>query len=63
MNQQLDTHEEGKKVIDSSQSQLMADIEAKKSLDDDLKKRLTDAIKDYKQGFLEQHKKAETVSA
>ncbi len=49
--------------MDSSQSQLMADIEAKKSLDDDLKKRLTDAIKDYKQGFLEQHKKVETVSA
>ena len=49
--------------MDSSQSQLLADIESKKSLDDDLKKRLTQAINEYKQGFLEQHKKAGTVSA
>jgi F-type H+-transporting ATPase subunit alpha len=44
--------------MDSAQSQLLADIEAKKALDDDLKKRLTDAINDYKQGFLAEHKKA-----
>ena len=39
--------------MDSAQpSQLMADIATKKALDDDLKKRLTDAIKDFKGSFL-----------
>jgi F-type H+-transporting ATPase subunit alpha len=38
--------------LDASASQLMADLEAKKALDDDIKKRLTDAIKDYKASFL-----------
>jgi F-type H+/Na+-transporting ATPase subunit alpha len=36
----------------SSQEQLMTDIETKKALDDDIKARLTQAIKDYKQDFL-----------
>jgi F-type H+-transporting ATPase subunit alpha len=44
--------------LDSAQSQLLADIESKKALDDDIKKRLTAAINDYKQGFLAEHKKA-----
>jgi len=36
----------------SSASQVMADIEAKKALDDDLRNRLKDAITTYKQDFL-----------
>jgi F-type H+-transporting ATPase subunit alpha len=38
--------------MDSSASQAMADIEAKKALDDDLRARLKDAITTYKQDFL-----------
>jgi len=38
--------------MDSSASQVMADIEAKKALDDDLRARLKDAITTYKQDFL-----------
>ena len=38
--------------MDSSASQVMADIEAKKALDDDLRNRLKDAISTYKQDFL-----------
>ena len=38
--------------MEGQQSQLLKDIESKKSLDDDIKKRLTDAIKDYKGNFL-----------
>jgi len=30
----------------------MTDIATKKALDDDIKKRLTDAVKDYKASFL-----------
>jgi F-type H+-transporting ATPase subunit alpha len=30
----------------------LSDIATKKALDDDLRKRLTDAIKEYKQDFL-----------
>ena len=41
--------------MQSSASQVMADIEAKKALDDDIKKRLTDAINDYKANFLAEH--------
>ena len=37
--------------LDSAQSQLLTDIGAKKALDDDIKGRLTQAIKEYKQGF------------
>jgi F-type H+-transporting ATPase subunit alpha len=47
--------------MDSAQSQLLADIESKRALDDDIKKRLTDAINEYKQGFLAEHKKAVTA--
>ena len=36
----------------SAQSQILADLESKKSFDDDLKKRLTDAINDFKGSFL-----------
>ena len=38
--------------LDASAGQVMADLESKKALDDDIKKRLTDAIKDYKASFL-----------
>jgi F-type H+-transporting ATPase subunit alpha len=38
--------------MDSAASQVMADIEAKKALDDDLRARLKDAITTYKQDFL-----------
>jgi F-type H+-transporting ATPase subunit alpha len=36
----------------NAQAQVMTDIESKKALDDDIKARLTDAIKQYKQDFL-----------
>jgi F-type H+-transporting ATPase subunit alpha len=38
--------------MDGAASQVLADIESKKSLDDDLKARLKDAITTYKQDFL-----------
>ncbi|HVG25992.1 MAG TPA: F0F1 ATP synthase subunit alpha [Acidobacteriaceae bacterium] len=38
--------------MESTQSQVLADIESKRSLDDDLRKRLTGAINEYKQDFL-----------
>ncbi len=38
--------------MDSSASQVLADIETKKALDDDLRNRLKDAINNYKQDFL-----------
>jgi F-type H+-transporting ATPase subunit alpha len=44
--------------LTASQSQLMGDIESKRALDDDIKKRLTDAIKEYKQDFLANLKEA-----
>ena len=50
----------------NSQAQVMTDIETKKSLDDDIKGRLTDAIKQYKSDFLAARKdatKAEPVKA
>ncbi|HEV2577523.1 MAG TPA: F0F1 ATP synthase subunit alpha [Acidobacteriaceae bacterium] len=37
--------------MEGAQSQLLADIEAKKAFDDDLRKRLTGAINEYKQDF------------
>src|ERR1700712_4949406 len=42
----------------NAQAQVMTDIEAKKTLDDDIKGRLTDAIKQYKQDFLAAKKDA-----
>ena len=50
----------------NSQAQVMTDIETKKALDDDIKARLTDAIKQYKSDFLAARKdaaKAEPVKA
>jgi F-type H+-transporting ATPase subunit alpha len=44
--------------LQSAQSQLMSDIESKRALDDDIKKRLTGAINDYKQDFLSNLKEA-----
>ncbi|QMV17988.1 F0F1 ATP synthase subunit alpha [Granulicella sp. 5B5] len=45
----------------TSASQVMADIESKRALDDDIKKRLTEAINQYKQDFLANRK--ETAGA
>ena len=51
--------------LDTAQSQLLKDIVEKKALDDDLKKRLKAAIKEYKADFLAEHHegKAEGVSS
>jgi F-type H+-transporting ATPase subunit alpha len=38
--------------LDSAHPDILSDITTKKALDDDLRKRLTDAIKEYKQDFL-----------
>jgi F-type H+-transporting ATPase subunit alpha len=38
--------------MEQQQASFMSDLEKKKSFDDDLKKRLTDAIKEYKGNFL-----------
>ena len=38
--------------LETSAPAIMTDIATKKALDDDIKKRLTDAIKDYKESFL-----------
>ena len=38
--------------LESAQPSILTDIATKKALDDDLKKRLTDAIKDFKGSFL-----------
>jgi F-type H+/Na+-transporting ATPase subunit alpha len=47
----------------ASASQVMADIEAKKALDDDIKSRLKDAINAYKQDFLANRKEAAGAKA
>jgi F-type H+-transporting ATPase subunit alpha len=44
--------------MDTTAAQVLADIEAKKSLDDDLRQRLKDAINAYKQDFLASRKEA-----
>ena len=50
--------------LDSAHSDILTDIATKKALDDDLRKRLKDAINEYKSDFLQQHKKAaEAVTA
>ena len=46
------------KYLDGSQSALMQDIVSKKTLDDDLKNRLKDALKEYKEGFVAEHQDA-----
>ncbi len=38
---------------------MLTDIATKKALDDDIKKRLTDAINDYKANFLADRKEQE----
>jgi F-type H+-transporting ATPase subunit alpha len=42
---------------------VLADIVAKKQLDDDIKGRLTQAINDYKVNFLSQRKEKEAAAA
>ncbi len=50
--------------LDSAHPDILTDITTKKALDDDLRKRLKDAIEEYKADFLQQHKKAqEAVTA
>ncbi len=50
--------------LDSAHPDILTDISTKKALDDDLRKRLKDAIEEYKRDFLENHKKAaEAVTA
>jgi F-type H+/Na+-transporting ATPase subunit alpha len=44
--------------LDSSQSALLNDIITKKTLDDDLKKRIEDALNEYKKDFLADHQDA-----
>ena len=44
--------------LDSAHPDILSDISTKKALDDDLRKRLKDAIEEYKRDFLETHKKA-----
>ncbi len=51
------------KYLDASQSALMQDIVSKKTLDDDLKNRLKDALKEYKDGFVAEHQDAKLKEA
>jgi F-type H+-transporting ATPase subunit alpha len=44
--------------LDSAQSQLLNDIVSKKSLDDDLRNRVKQALTEYKQNFLSEHRDA-----
>jgi F-type H+-transporting ATPase subunit alpha len=46
------------KYLDASQSALMGDIVSKKTLDDDIKGRLKDALKEYKERFVSEHQEA-----
>jgi F-type H+-transporting ATPase subunit alpha len=49
--------------LDSSHPDILSDITTKKALDDDLRKRLTEAINEYKQDFLAARKEAATATA
>jgi len=51
------------KFLDANHAQLLADILAKKSLDDELKGRINDALKQFKADFLESHSKARETKA
>jgi F-type H+-transporting ATPase subunit alpha len=51
------------KYLDASQSALLQDIVSKKTLDDDLKNRLKDALKEYKEGFIAEHQDAKLKEA
>ncbi len=44
--------------MEGVQAAVLNDIATKKTLDDDLKKRMTDAIKEYKQNFFSEHPEA-----
>lgn len=44
--------------LDSAQSTLLADIASKKALDDDIKKRITAALTEYKKNFFAEHPEA-----
>jgi F-type H+-transporting ATPase subunit alpha len=43
------------KYLDSGQSQLLSDIATKKALDDDLRGRIRDALKEFKANFVAEH--------
>jgi F-type H+/Na+-transporting ATPase subunit alpha len=49
--------------LESAQPTILTDIATKKALDDDLRKRLTDAIKDYKATFLADRKEKKEAAA
>jgi F-type H+-transporting ATPase subunit alpha len=49
--------------LESSAPAILTDIATKKALDDDIKKRLTDAINDYKKNFLDGLKSKQPVAA
>ena len=44
-----------------SSGSVLGDISSKKALDDDLRKKLTDAVNDYKRGFLEERQRAKNA--
>ncbi|MGC1360939.1 MAG: F0F1 ATP synthase subunit alpha [Silvibacterium sp.] len=46
------------KYLDSGQTALLNDIATKKALDDNLKKRISDALNEYKANFLAEHEDA-----
>src|SRR5271168_4947832 len=51
------------KYLDSGQTALLNDIATKKALDDALKTRIGDALKEYKANFLAGHEDAKTLGA
>jgi F-type H+-transporting ATPase subunit alpha len=51
------------RYLDSGQSALLNDIATKKSLDDDLKRRIKDALQEYKANFLSEHQDAKVQTA
>ena len=51
------------KYLDSGQTALLNDIATKKALDDALKGRIGDALKEYKANFLAEHEDAKTAGA
>ena len=51
------------KYLDSAQTALLNDIATKKALDDDLKRRIGDALKEFKANFLAEHQDAKVQAA
>ncbi len=51
------------KYLDSGQTALLNDIATKKALDDGLKARIGDALKEYKANFLAEHEDAKVAAA